>query len=220
MSTYLQQLIRQGENQELDFKFGITDSKKIARTLAAFSNTGGGRLLIGVKDNGNISGVRSEEEYYMLEAAASMYCRPEVSFRVRKWEVNGKTVLEAIIPGVARKPVLAPDEHGTWRAFVRVGDQNLVAGRVLVKVWQKEKRRRGMNIPYTRSERLLLEYLGKHGAVTLPGFYRMATISREHAENILANLIVLGVLRMEIQEKQTLYRLNKPVDKAPGKTRQ
>lgn len=57
----IEALIEQGEHQQLDFKFEVSDSKKIARTLSAFANTDGGRLLIGVKDNGNISGVRSEE---------------------------------------------------------------------------------------------------------------------------------------------------------------
>ena len=38
--------------------------------LVAFANTGGGRLLIGVKDNGKIAGIRSEEELYMIEAAS------------------------------------------------------------------------------------------------------------------------------------------------------
>ena len=61
----LQLLIDQGEHQQQDFKFEVSDSKKIARTLSAFANTDGGRLLIGVKDNGNISGIKSEEEYYI-----------------------------------------------------------------------------------------------------------------------------------------------------------
>ena len=49
----IEALIEQGEHQQLDFKFEVSDSKKIARTLSAFANTDGGRLLIGVKDNGN-----------------------------------------------------------------------------------------------------------------------------------------------------------------------
>ena len=60
----IEELIAQGEHQQLDFKFEVSDSKKIARTLSAFANTDGGRLLIGVKDNGAIAGVRSDEEYY------------------------------------------------------------------------------------------------------------------------------------------------------------
>ena len=75
----------------------MSDSKKIARTLSAFANTDGGRLLIGVKDNGAISGVRSEEEYYMIEAASKMYTHPEVPFTAKRWDVNGKTVLEVYI---------------------------------------------------------------------------------------------------------------------------
>ena len=55
---YLRSLIAEGEHQELDFKFEISDARKIAKTLSAFYNTHGGRLLIGVKDNRRIAGVR------------------------------------------------------------------------------------------------------------------------------------------------------------------
>ena len=78
MSNYIQKLIKEGEHQMLDFKFEISDSKKIARTLVAFANTDGGRLLIGVKDNGNISGIRSEEEKYMIQTAAESFCQPQL----------------------------------------------------------------------------------------------------------------------------------------------
>ncbi|MDA9964009.1 ATP-binding protein, partial [Schleiferiaceae bacterium] len=44
-------LISEGEHGEQDFKYRITDARKIARTLSAFANTSGGRLLVGVRDN-------------------------------------------------------------------------------------------------------------------------------------------------------------------------
>ena len=69
-TQYIYALIAEGEHQQQDFKFEISDARKIAKTLSAFSNTDGGRLLIGVKDNGKIAGVRSDEEQYMIEAAA------------------------------------------------------------------------------------------------------------------------------------------------------
>ena len=90
-NNYIKNLIAQGEHQQLDFKFEIDDARKIARTLSAFANTDGGKLLIGVKDNGNIAGIRSDEEYHMIEAAAQMYCRPEPGFQTRKWNILGKT---------------------------------------------------------------------------------------------------------------------------------
>ena len=75
---HIQDLIQEGEHQMLDFKFEISDSRRIARSLAAFANTDGGRLLVGVKDNGAIAGVRSDEEIHMIQAAAEMYCQPKV----------------------------------------------------------------------------------------------------------------------------------------------
>ena len=69
-------LIAEGEHQQQDFKFEISDARKIAKTLSAFANTDGGKLLIGVKDNGKIAGVRSDEEQYMIEAAARTLLQP------------------------------------------------------------------------------------------------------------------------------------------------
>ena len=56
--NHIQKLIKQGEHQTLEFKFRIDDSRKIARTLSAFSNTQGGTILVGIKDNGAIAGIR------------------------------------------------------------------------------------------------------------------------------------------------------------------
>ncbi|MDE6086648.1 MAG: ATP-binding protein, partial [Muribaculaceae bacterium] len=69
---HLQELIDQGEHEHQDFKFLISDARKIARSISAFANNDGGRLLVGVKDNGVIAGVRSEEDLYMIEQAATM----------------------------------------------------------------------------------------------------------------------------------------------------
>jgi predicted HTH transcriptional regulator len=38
---HIQNLIQEGEHQMLDFKFEISDSRRIARSLAAFANTDG-----------------------------------------------------------------------------------------------------------------------------------------------------------------------------------
>jgi len=55
-------MIREGEHVSQDFKYFLSDTRKIARTLAAFANSKGGRLLVGVKDNGNIVGLKHQEE--------------------------------------------------------------------------------------------------------------------------------------------------------------
>ena len=58
----IQRLIAEGEHLHQDFKFAISDARKIARTFSAFANAGGGHLLVGVKDNGVVAGIRTDEE--------------------------------------------------------------------------------------------------------------------------------------------------------------
>ena len=67
---YIASLIEEGEHEHQDFKFAVSDARKIARSLSAFANNDGGRLLIGVKDNGAIAGVRNEEDIFVLRAAS------------------------------------------------------------------------------------------------------------------------------------------------------
>jgi predicted HTH transcriptional regulator len=207
LSRYIQSLIDQGESQILDFKFEISDARKIARTLVAFSNTDGGKLLIGVKDNGKIAGVRSEEEYHMLEAAAELYCRPVVPFTIQKWTILGKTILEVDIAKSAKRPFLAQNEHDRWMAYLRVADQNILANRVMMKVWRKEKRKKGIFLEYSHAEKLLLNYLKANDDITLSRFCRLGRLRVKQAEEILSDLIVLEVIQIRISEKGARYSL-------------
>ena len=73
---YISELVARGEDETQDFKLTVNDARKIARTVSAFANNAGGHLLIGVKDNGAIAGIRSEEDIFVVEQAAQCYCEP------------------------------------------------------------------------------------------------------------------------------------------------
>jgi predicted HTH transcriptional regulator len=206
---YIKGLIQEGEHRQLDFKFEISDAKKIARTFSAFANTVGGRLLIGVKDNGRISGVRSEEEAYMAESAAHLFCKPAVDFDIKKWVIEGKCVLEVIIAASKRRPHYAKNDDGQWIAFVRVGDQNIKANRILLNVWKSELGSKGVLVNYGKEERALIDYLSQNDRITMNRFMKVARIDRFQAERILTNLILINVISMELTEKAAFYSLNK-----------
>ncbi len=204
----LQNKIEEGEHQQQDFKFAINDSKKIARSLAAFANTDGGSLLLGVKDNGGIVGVASEEEYYMIEAAAELYCKPSVKFEVQEWKSEGKTVLEIIIPKSENKPHKAPTKDGKYMVYVRVNDQNLLANKILLNYWKAEKQNKDHILEFNAPEKFILEYLSTYDSITLSRFYKQAKISRFKAERILINMLCMKVIDINITEKSTFYTLS------------
>lgn len=206
--NHILQLITRGESEVLDFKKTISSAAKIAKTLSAFSNHKGGRLLIGVNDNKTISGVRSEDEKYMLDMAAGFYCKPEVKLTIHEWELGGKTVLEAIVPEAPNKPVYSKDEDGKWWAHIRVKDQSLLASKVVVDVLKREAKKEGTLITYTKHEQSLLHYLGDNPKITIKELCKLLNISRWRAQKMLVNLVSAGVVRNHTTEKEEFYTLS------------
>jgi len=158
----LYELIAQGEHENQDFKYEIEDAHKIARSIVAFANTTGGRLLIGVKDNGKIRGVMSDEELHMAEAAAEVYCRPEVPFKIKRWFIEGKEILEVYVPKSNLRPHFVKNQNGPDKAYVRVEDQNLAVNKVMIKFWEMKKQPKEKEFIYSESENILFDYLKKN----------------------------------------------------------
>jgi len=205
---YIRKLIAKGENQQLDFKFGITDSRKIARTLAAFANTDGGRLLIGVKDNGSIAGVRTEEEFYMIQAASEMFTRPVVPFEVKEWTVNQKRVLEIIVPAVKGILHSAPVEKEDYLIYIRVKDENYPVNSVWLKAYKWKNSKTGTFIRFGESEKFLLDYLEKEPSITQSRYCKLAKVNSRTAENIIAGFIAIGMVSMDFTKHGVLYKLS------------
>ncbi|MCL1934402.1 MAG: ATP-binding protein [Candidatus Azobacteroides sp.] len=208
-NRYITELIAQGEHQQLDFKFEISDSKKIARTLTAFANTDGGTLLIGVKDNGHIAGIRSEEEYYMIEAASEMYCRPKVPFEAKEWNIEGKVILEVKVNASLVKPHQSPDKNDNYRAYIRVNDENIVAPDILETAWLKISDLNGTHLMINRPVEKLLNYLNVNPYITVSQFRRIARINYPAAKNILSDLLAIGSIGYQLTDKKIVYGIQK-----------
>ena len=200
-------MIAEGEHQQQDFKFEISDARKISRTISAFANTQGGRLLIGVKDNGKIAGIRSEEEAYMIEAAAQLYCSPSVHYSMETHIVEGKQVLVATIKESLQKPVYAKDEKGKLLAYVRIKDENILATPVHLKIWQQENNSAGELITFTDREQLLLNLMESNTPLSLNRYCRKAGISRRAAEHLLAKFIRFGIVETVFENHRFYFKL-------------
>ncbi len=212
MSAYLYKLIQEGEHQRQDFKYCINDSRKIAKSLVAFANTDGGKLLVGVKDNGKIAGIRTDEEFYMIEAAAKIYSNPPINFLTQQWHLEGKTVLEIQIEPSTDKPHFAKNEDGKWLAYKRVNDENILAHKIQLNVWRKNKSQVGIYFTYSESEKILVEYLQKNPTITFSKFVRLAHISRNKAEEVLSNSVIMEIVEIKTEKEGTFFTLNTMFD--------
>lgn len=191
---YIAKLIEEGEHEHQDFKFAISDARKIARSLSAFANNDGGRLLVGVKDNGVIAGVRNEEDIYVIEQAAQMYCRPEQEINVTAFKCEGGlTVFRIEIARSAVRPVTVHETDGSWKAYYRVKDENIAAPDLMVRAWRRAAKSEGTLLTLNDAEKLLLE-LAENNPVRLEDFMVSAHVSRAMAEEMVIRLNVMGML--------------------------
>lgn len=203
---YLLNLISQGEHSQQDFKYKVQDAVKLAKSVSAFANTDGGRLLIGVRDDGNISGVKSEEEIYMMHAAAYKYCKPESKIGFETFHADGRTVVIATIPPASRKPVYAIDDDGKRVAYIRIADENIVASPVHLEIWRQEQMPQTM-MHYTDTEQAFIGVMRDNPQQSLNRLVRLSRQGRHHVIGTLARLVRYGIAKWEYTDMKFLFSL-------------
>jgi len=202
----LKKLIFEGEGVSLDFKKTITSCEKIARTMVAYANNKGGKLLIGVADDGTIKGVKSEdEERYMITKAAHFFARPALEPVFEEVYVDDKLVLVVDIEQSNMKPHYALAEDGKWWVYVRVKDKSVLASKIVVDVLKRSSDDEGVLITYSNNEKTLLEHLDKTDRITIKECCQLLNIGRKKAQKLLVDLILSGVVRINTTEKEEYY---------------
>jgi predicted HTH transcriptional regulator len=174
--------------------------------MVSFANNKGGRLLIGVSDDGSISGVKSEdEEKYMITRAAHFYCKPALEPKFEEVYIEDKTVLIAEIIKSELKPHYALGEDKKWWVYIRVKDKSVLASKIVIEVLKRENNENGVFLEYSSKEKALLEYLDEHERITSREFSLMLNLSRRRTHRILVNLVLSGIIRLHTTEKEEYY---------------
>lgn len=192
---YIADLIAEGEHERQDFKYMISDARKIARSISAFANAGGGHLLIGVKDNGTVAGVRNEEDVYVVEQAAVRYCDPPQHVEFTAFKVdNGLVVIRASVAQSPQRPVRAMDVDGRWKAYYRVADENIQAHPLMVRAWRLRDDG-GCVIVFGENENRLLELLDANpSGLTSRDIAIGLHASQRATDSLVARLAAIGTL--------------------------
>ncbi|WP_199138089.1 AlbA family DNA-binding domain-containing protein [Pedobacter sp. ASV12] len=202
----IKRLILEGENVSLDFKKTISSVEKIAKTLVAFANNKGGKLLIGVTDDGAIKGVKSEEEEkYMINKAAHQFCKPAIEPKFEEVYLDDKVVLVVDIPQSDSKPHYAMDENKKWWVYFRIKDKSILASKIIVDVLKQGNQETGQLIAYSEHEKKLLEYLEEHGRITLKEYSKLTRSAYKKAQKIIVSLILTGVILPHTSEKEEYF---------------
>lgn len=187
-------LVSQGEHERQDFKFLISDARKIARSISAFANHSGGCLLVGVKDNGVVAGVRNEEDIFVIEQAAERYCTPPQHIEFEAYSVDTSVVvIKAVIARADHsRPVAVLEADGSKRVYYRVNDENIVAHPLMVRAWINAGHE-GTLLSFSDIESRAIE-LADRRPLTVRQLAMELHCSQSRADELAVRLVSAGVL--------------------------
>jgi predicted HTH transcriptional regulator len=216
----LERMVRIGEGYHLEFKQRVSSPGRIAREAIAFANTWGGTILVGVDDDGRITGLKdSEEELFDLRTAFKEYCDPPIQLLFEVVPVSRKR--DVIVVRVDRsetKPhtYREPDSTISGEILIRVEDNTIVASAEMAELLRLEKSVDGVAFEFGQKELFLLRYLDEYESVDVGRFATLAGITHEDASSTLVVLVRARVVDLVPSDKGDRFVLNRRAHQASG----
>lgn len=205
----LKNLIQTGESSFLEFKHSVASPEKIAREIAAFANTKGGTILIGVEDNGEMLGVEGyHEEEFWLNQGAKDECIPEVPIKIEMVNLGERDILIVKVPEAEKKPVYVKGKKFR-QVYVRVEDESVVASDEFIEVLKKNYSEDEITFEYGDKEQQLFRFLNEYGDITVKRFSLLISVTTYRAAKILVNLVSAGILDLFEKDGVTHYTFSK-----------
>jgi ATP-dependent DNA helicase RecG len=106
-TTELLEAVARGEDSRHQFKEDVTNATSLAAEIAAFANSGGGQIFIGVADDGSIHELDATAVgrlNQLISNTASTNVRPAINPRTENVSVGNGVVLVVTIPDGLSKP--------------------------------------------------------------------------------------------------------------------
>ena len=142
-----------------------------------------------------------------MRSAASDYCRPAADIRFETFMGEGRTIVMATVAPAARKPIRAICDDGKWRAFIRVGDENIVASPVHLRIWRDDLAVKGPVVSMGEEEHAVMRTLDADEGMTLQQVVQRSGVARQHVVVILARLVRFGLAVCQLNDSRFLFSL-------------
>ena len=128
LKTELLEVIANGENSGVEFKRDDIRPEQLAKEIVAMLNFQGGMVLLGVEDDGTVSGVQRDnlEEWVMNTIQSKIH--PMLLPFYQEVKLDGQTVVVVSFPQGISKPYVIRD-RGKEEIYIRVGSTSRLATR-------------------------------------------------------------------------------------------
>ena len=124
-------IIAGGENAKTEFKRDDRNLRpeRLAREIVAFANMNGGMIVLGVDDDGAVSGVtRRNLQAWLMDTVIGRFIDPQIVPDYDEFVLDGKQIAVVTVPAGSAKPYAVRQQERT-DYYIRLGDIVQRAGR-------------------------------------------------------------------------------------------
>lgn len=204
----IKSLTSRGEGLRIEFKKKASNPEKIVREVIAFANTSGGHLLIGVDDDGTVSGQRFiDEDIFVMKRAIEELIFPKLEYQVAIHELNEKKGVAIFIIGKSENRPHFLKEDNKKKSFIRVADRSVQASKEVWEILRRGKNPKDMVFTYGLKEEILMKTIAVTGKITLKEFSKEAKLPKFLASRTLVRLVLANVLQIHPQESEDYFTL-------------
>lgn len=133
--------IQRGESKTLELKQQLPKGEQIAKTLIAFANTSGGKLVIGVDDERHIVGIQGDE-FELMDQIASIvhdHCQPTLLPAIYLETLQGKTLVIVQMYRGSQLPYYLKSKGRDGGVYVRIGSSNRLASLDMIHELERQR---------------------------------------------------------------------------------
>lgn len=147
-TTELLEAIGRGEDSRRQFKQDVTNPASLGAEIAAFANSGGGQIFIGVADDGTVrelAAVHVARLNQLISNAASIVVRPAINPQTENVPVGNGVVVVVTVPDGLSKPYV----DNTGAIWVKSGSdkRKVTAREELQRMFQSAQLVHGDDVP-------------------------------------------------------------------------
>ena len=129
LKAELLELVANGENSGVEFKRDDIRPEQLAKEIVAFANVQGGRILLGVEDDGRISGIRRADTQEWVLNVFRDKVHPQIIPFYEEIALEGGLRVAAVTVAMGAAKPYAVRHNNREDIYIRMGDRSELAGR-------------------------------------------------------------------------------------------
>ena len=206
-----EEIIAFGEGYKTEFKEILPDPILTAKSICAFSNTKGGKIFIGITNNGSPVGIknRKEEIEKLEESLKFMVPAPDISLSAITY--NDKEIIIVDVKEGKYKPYFLTSEN-KLKAYIRIGDINLPATKKDLKRYIKSEDILFESVnPLKKDEKIVSALFDQKGKLSISQIRELLNFSERRIKKILNKLAKFGLIVPSKNEKDIYYKTSEKI---------